>query len=336
MHKTFVPLLGFSVFALVLNSCQQTERYYYPSAEIVDETYLHRYGVAVSPEDWNAGGNHGQIVTTLADGVVVTKTYNSGILDGATTYSYPHSSSHEKVENYMNGVLQKESAYYISGAPKRETVYNTPQNKTLLTWYESGTLKSKEELQGNLLYQASYYGPNSQLDSQVTDYSGTRTLRDDYGQLISLDTIDKGLMTLRTTYHPNGAPKEHIPYINGIVHGQVKSYFPAGEPRTIEEWNNGVQSGITTEYLNGEKISDCLYFNGQKQGIEHRYRDGKTIVQEISWVNGQKHGPCTSYIGNTTKTDWYWQGKLMSKANYDMINGQAGTKKNIWNNAVRN
>jgi antitoxin component YwqK of YwqJK toxin-antitoxin module len=292
---------------------------------------VHRYGVPVSAEDWSAGGNHGQIVTTLANGVVVTKSYNSGILDGETTYSYSHSSAIEKVESYMNGVLQKEMSYYISGAPKQEVLYNSPQNRTTSSWYESGALKSKEQMQGNLLFQAAYYGQNNQMDSQVANYSGTRTRRDDYGQLISVDTIEKGLITLRSTYHPNGAPKEVIPYANGEIHGQVKSYFPAGEPQAIEEWNNGLQAGLTTEYLNGEKITDCNYANGKKHGIERRYRDGKVVVQEDSWVNGQKQGPCTSYVGNQNKTDWYWQGKQISKANYDLIMGQ-GTKKNIWNN----
>lgn len=330
MRKTFVPFIGFSALAMALASCQQTGRYS-SSPEIVEETYVHRYGVPVSADEWNAGGNHGQIVSTLANGVVVKKTYNSGILDGQTTYSYPHSSAIEKVENYMNGILQKEMSYYMSGAPKQEVIYNTPQNRTVTTWYESGAAKSKEELQGNLIAQASYYGLNNQLDSQVANYAGTRTRRDDYGQLLSVDTIDKGLITLRSTYHQNKSPKEVIPYVNGIVNGQIKTFFPAGEPRTVEEWKDGVQAGLSVEYLNGEKASDCTYVGGQKHGTEHRYRDGKDIVQEISWANGQKQGACTSYVGSTAKTDWYWQGKQVSKATYDLMTSQ-GTKRNIWNN----
>lgn len=329
MRKTLVPFVGFSAIVLALAGCQQTQ--YYSSPDVVEETYVHRYGVPVSPEDWSASGNHGKIVTTLANGVVVTKSYNTGILDGDTTYSYPHSSAIEKVESYMNGVLQKESSFYISGAPKEEIFYSSPQNRTVTTRYESGAAKSKEQLQGNLLYQAAYYGPNDQTDSQITNYVGTHTRRDDYGQLLSVDTIDKGLMVLRTTYHQNGAPKDVIPFVNGVAHGQVKTYFPAGEPRTVEEWQNGVQAGLTTEYFNGEKAGECRYQGGKKHGIEHRYRDGNVVVQEIPWVNGQKQGPCTTHVGNVTKTDWYWQGKQISKANYDMITGQ-GSKKNIWNN----
>ncbi len=330
MRKLFISFIGLSALALILAGCQQQSERYYASSEILDETYMHRYGVPVSPEDWNAGGNHGQIVTTLANGIVVTKSYNTGILDGDTTYSYPHSSSIEKVENYMNGILQKESTFYISGAPKQEIIHNSPQNITVTAWYESGAPKSKEQFQGDLLFQGTYCAQNNQMDSQVVNYNGTRTSRDDYGQLVSVDTIDKGLMSLRTTYHQNGSSKEVIPYANGLVHGEVKTYFPAGEPRTVEEWKNGVQTGTTTEYLNGEKVADCRYEAGKKHGIERHYRDGNTLVQEISWANGLKHGPCKNYVGNSTKTDLYWQGKQVSKTNYDIITGQAGAKKTIW------
>lgn len=330
MYKKFVPFLAISSTVLMFTSCQQQRD---SSPDVLDETYVHRYGVPVSQEDWNASGNHGQIVTTLGNGVVVTKSYSAGILDGETTFSYPHSSSIEKVESYVNGILQKESSFYLSGASRQEIVYNTPQNRTSTSWYESGIPKSKEQQQGNLLFQATYYGMNNQLDSEVSNYSGTRTQRDDYGQLISIDTIDKGLITLRATYHPNNTPKELVPFVNNQVHGLVKTFYPGGEPRTIEEWKNGVQAGLTTEFLNGEKVGDCIFVDGKKQGTEHKYRDGHNIVQEITWVNGQKHGPSINFVGNITKTDWYWQGKQISKANYEIITGQ-GSKKSIWNKST--
>lgn len=331
MHKTYISFLGLSAIVLSSTGCQQTDRYTYSEPEVIEETYMHRYGVPVSQEDWSASGNHGQIVSTLDNGVVVSKSYKSGILDGETTYSYPHSSATEKVEHYTNGVLQKQSHHYVSGAPKQEVIYNNPQNRVVTAWYESGAPKVREDLHGNLIFQGTYYSLDGQPESQVVGYNGARTLRDDYGLLVSVDTIEKGQQTLRTTYHQNGTPKEVIPYANGCVHGQVKTYLPAGEPHTVECWNNGTQSGLTTEYFNGERISECPYVNGVKHGIEHRYRDGNTVVQEITWVNGQKQGPATTYAGNVTKTDWYWQDKLVSKANFDLLTGQ-GPKKAIWKN----
>lgn len=328
MRKTIVPYFGF--LALLLTGCQTQEKYY-SGPDVVDETYVHRYGVPVSPQEWAEGGNHGQIKSTLVSGVVVTKSYNSGVLDGDTTYSYPHSSMIEKVESYRNGVLQRVSTYYISGAPKQETIYNTPTNRSVTTWYETGMPKSKEEFQGKLLYQASYYGKDNQVESQIDNYNGKRITRDDYGQVVSNDEIVNGLMTQRTIYHPNGAPKAIIPYTNDNVNGLVKTFLPAGEPLTVEEWKDGQQMGLTIEYSNGEKVSECNYVAGLKDGVEQRFRDGNTVVQETTWSRGLRNGPTTSYIGDVKKTDWYYQDKPVSKANYDMITGPV-SKKSIWNN----
>lgn len=328
MRKIFV-MGSFSALLLTLASCQQHETYYFSEPDVVDETYVHRYGVPVSPEEWSEGGNHGQIRSTLANGVVVSKSYNSGVLEGDTTYSYPHSSMVEKVESYRNGVLQKACTQYISGAPKEETTYVTPQHRSITTWYESGAAKSKEEFQGKLLYQGSYYGQNNEIESQVTNYNGKRIKRDDYGQVESHDDVVNGQMVQKTHYHPNGAPKAVMPYRDDNIHGQVRTYLPAGEPLTVEEWKDGARSGLSTEYNNGEKVLESNYVAGVKDGTEYRYRDGNAVVQETTWAKGVKHGPSTTAVGNTTKTDWYYQDKPVSKSNFDMMTGPAA-KKNIW------
>jgi antitoxin component YwqK of YwqJK toxin-antitoxin module len=328
-RKTNVHYLGLSALALIFTGCNQPQYDYDSSSAVVDETYVHRYGVPVSQEDWSASGNHGKIVTTMASGVVVSTSYDSGVLDGDTTYTYPHSSAIEKVDTYANGVIQKQTSYYMSGATKQEVTYNSPQNRTHVSWYESGAPKSTENYQGNLLSQGTYYGDNNQVESEVINSNGKRIRRDDYGQLVAEDTIQNGQQTTATTYHPNGSPKEVYPYENGKINGQVKTYLPAGEPKTVEAWKDGVPHGTKTEYVNGEKVSDTEYMNGQKHGTEQRYRDGTEVVHEITWNNGQKQGPSTSYLGNNPQTTYYHQDKPVSKSNYDLQN--QASKKTIWN-----
>ena len=330
MQSKIKSILSLSTLAIIFTGCAQQPCCYDPieTAQVVDETYVHRYGVPVSPQDWSANGNHGKIVTTLGSGVVVTKTYDSGILDGDTTYSYPHSSAIEKVDTYANGVIQKQNVYYMSGALKQETIYNTPQNRTITSWYESGVAKSKEDYHGNLLYQGTYYGDNNQVESQVVNYNGKRIRRDDYGQLAFEDNIENGIQTKATTYHPNGSPKEVFPFVNGKIHGEVKTYLPAGEPKTVENWANGQRHGTYTEYVNGEKVTDVEYVNGQKHGVEQKYRDGSDVVHEITWSNGQKHGPATSYLSSIPQTIYYYEGSPVSKTQFE---GFAQPKKNsIW------
>ena len=71
-------------------------------------------------------------------------------------------------------------------------------------------------------------------------------------------------------------------------------------------------------FHNGEKISEIPYFNGMKNGIEHRFKDGHLIVEEITWRNDRKHGPSYTHLnGDDIRTDWYYEGRLVTKRQYD-------------------
>ena len=65
--------------------------------------------------------------------------------------------------------------------------------------------------------------------------------RDHYGLLVSSDTIKNGEMVLQSTFYPNGSPKDKIPYRNGLIEGQLMTYYPSGEPNTLEDWLAGMQ-----------------------------------------------------------------------------------------------
>ncbi len=114
------------------------------------------------------------------------------------------------------------------------------------------------------------------------------------------------------------------PYVNGVIEGERRTYLPGGEPATIEKWTGNAQHGTMQEYEHGEMRAEVPYVNGNKNGIERRYRDdGKTLAQEITWVHGQKHGPTLSYIGNTVKTDWYFRDRpVANKLTFDMMSNQ--------------
>jgi antitoxin component YwqK of YwqJK toxin-antitoxin module len=153
----------------------------------------------------------------------------------------------------------------------------------------------------------------------IENGQGVRLVRDDYGQLVSTDTVENGQMVLRQTYHPNGSPKETIPYRNDLVDGVRRTYQPAGEPDTVEQWRAGQQEGMTMIYKHGEKFAEVPYANGSKHGVECRYRDGSSKVQEIGWNAGQMHGPSTTYVGETARTEWYYKGKSVSRADYEFM-----------------
>ena len=126
-----------------------------------------------------------------------------------------------------------------------------------------------------------------------------------------------GQLYLRTTYFPNGSPREVIPYKLGIVEGLKRSFNPAGDPSSIETWVDGEQTGQTTFFQHGHKSSEVTYVANQKCGKETRYRDGETKVQEISWDQGVLHGATTTYLGDVIKVDWYYQGKPTTKGDFE-------------------
>lgn len=313
----FSSLTGIAILAVITTACSGNRTNY--QEQVIDETYVHKYGVAVPSDYWTSSGEHGAIVSTMGDGVVVSKSYASGTLDGDTTYSYPHSSQIQKKETYRMGELVKVTEFFFDGTPKMETAYQTPSPEmtTITTWYLSGTPKSVECYADRRIISGEYFTSLNQKDAFVNNSQGTRLVRDDYGQVIATDTIQNGQMTLRQTYHPNGSPKETIPYVNELAEGVKRTYHPAGEPDSVEQWVGGKQHGMTVTYQHGEKLAEVPYYNGEKQGIECRYRDGTTKVQEISWNAGDMHGPTTTYVGDTVKTDWFYKGQPTTKTDYE-------------------
>jgi antitoxin component YwqK of YwqJK toxin-antitoxin module len=311
------------VFAFLLVTVTACQSRCPDREDVVCENYVHRYGVALPPEEWTERGQHGQIFSTRRDGVVICKNYESGILHGETTYTFPHREVIQQKQIYDQGVLTQEWLYYPNGMPQQQISFEAPNKQTLVVWYEGGAPQCKEEYEGGFLIRGKYYNPSNHEESHVEEQNGMRTRRDGYGQLQSVDEIRDGKMTMRTTYHPNGAPASLTPYVNGVVEGQRRTYYVGGEPATIEDWTNNYQHGNTVVFENGEKRSDVSYAKGRRQGIERLYRDdGQTVVQEFTWAKNKKHGPCYSYVGNTTQTDWYFQDRKVNKPTFDALSNQ--------------
>lgn len=311
--KQIIPILSlFILTACSSQTCNQNQ--------VLDETYVHRYGVAVPPTFWNSSGADGAVVSTMSDGVVITRNYEQGRLQGDTTYTFPHSSQIQRKEVYEQETVVKEVSYFYDGTPQSEIVFNTPEGmKEVSTWYLSGTPKSIEYYNNGKLISGQYFTKANLCDSIIENGEGTRLVRDDYGQLLSTDIFQDGLPSSSISYHANGNPKEQITYSNGVIDGTKRTFYQDGEPNTIEGWKNGRQEGMMVTYQHGEKLTETPYANGYKHGVERRYRDGTTVVQETTWNRGQLHGPCTTYAGETTKTDWYYQGCPTTEADYQFM-----------------
>lgn len=307
----YVSLLA----VMLLTGCNS-----YRNQDVVSETYVHRYGVAVPKEDWATHGQNGQVVTALKNGVIESKSFVAGVLEGNTTYTFPNSSTVQHTEFYSNGVLCKATENYRSGKLYCQKVVTSPATQELTFWYENGSLQAKERVENSIIVQAEYYNDKNQVEAVVKNGEGTRLERDVYGFVVCSNKLAGGKTVQRTHFHPNGVPREVTSYTNEVVAGERRTYLPAGEPEAIEQWADGKQHGLTVVFQNGEKYAEVPYVNGQKNGIERRYRDGIEIAEEISWINDRRQGPCYTYVGDVTKIDWYHHDKPVPKTMYDHLN----------------
>jgi len=303
-----------SALALLSTGCQKQ---CCESDCYVDQQYYHKYGAPLQPDDWCQRGSNGQVITTLRDGVVCKQTYANGELHGESTYTYPNSQQVQRVEVHSNDQLVKQNSFHVSGIPEKSVEYSTPDIRTETTWYESGHPRSIEKYKNGFLISGEYFNTQNLRDSWVNEGNGERLTRDPYGTFLSLDTFRGGQLVSQTLYYPNKTPKEIIPFQNGQVHGERKTYYPGGDPMTIEGWANGLQNGTTIIFQNGEKYAEVPYVAGKKNGVERRFRDGSVVTQEITWVNDKMHGPMYTYVGESTQTDWYYNGRLTTRSNFE-------------------
>jgi antitoxin component YwqK of YwqJK toxin-antitoxin module len=314
--KRYAPLIITAVVALSTTACRS-----YRQAEVVQETYIHKYGVAVPKEDWTRNGKDGQVVMLKNDGVTVSKTYQKGILDGKTTYTFPNSSTVAIVEQYAEGTLVSKTENYPSGVAKQQEKYAGELVAERLSWYEDGTPSTIERYENGLIATGEYRTPLNEIESKVSEGKGVRITRGNDGELLFKDVIEGGQMIERIAYFPNGEPSTVTPYKEGKIHGSRVTFLQGGVPNTVEEWTHGLQDGLTVVYLNGAKISELPYVKGKRHGIERRYRDGEILAEEVAWKNDRQHGERKILLdGNQSKTEWYHLGEVVSRATYERMN----------------
>lgn len=320
-------LLLIPVLAFAMSGCSRYSCYDSCPEDVVSETYVHKYGVEVAPDDWSERGQSGQVVSTRKDGTTEVRCYEGGSLHGDSTYSFPHSSTVACREKYEQGNLSAKIFYYRSGFAEREEAPLDNGRRKVTIWYESGEPQSIEEYEGNYVAVGLYYTPENVVEARVDEGDGERVARDSHGLLISRERIKEGAPVEIVYFHPNGTPKEVVPLRNGLKNGTVLVYLQDGEPARREVWNNGVMQGITTLFENGEMVARVPYVNGEIQGVEERYRDGSTLAARITWAGGMRHGPTYHYSGDRSATDWYYYDRPVSQNDFDLLSNAAQKSK---------
>lgn len=310
-------VLAIGLIGLLSVGCQNNKKR--QNNDVVSERYIHKYGYDVPRSEWIANAYPGQVITTLKNGVTVTASYETGLLHGQTTYTYPHSQTLESLYLYEKGNLIKKVSYDVRGMPYREDLHVTDSRIKSKYWYNSGTPRCTEELEGNSLAAGEYFTQKNELESKIDRGAGVRTIRDKHGVLCAKETINNGAVVKRESFYPNGSPHVTVSYKNGIIHGEKKVFAEGGEPLSIENWSNGNLDGICTYFQNGVKYEEIEYREGFKHGVERHYIDGEAIASEIEWLDNQKHGPVTYYSDGISHTEWYYNNQMVTKAKFEEL-----------------
>ncbi len=314
MRKRIAGFLGLIGLALV--GCHDSNN---PNGQVISERYIHKYGYDVSKEDWESNGYPGQVVTTLRNGVTITSRYEDGKLHGTTTYTYPHSTTLESAHLFDRGQLVKVTSFSLRGTPTVEEVHLAPNHRKITTWHTDGTPLCSEEYESGRLVEGEYFTQNNRVESRINKGEGVRTVRNEQGQLIARETVENGLIALRTEYYNTGTPRTITALLNGNLHGTKKTFSSSGEPLAIENWNAGQAHGLFTYFQNGAKYVESPYFEGSKEGIERHFIDGETLVEEAEFHGNKRHGPTIIYLDGYNKVEWYYTGERVSKEKYDEL-----------------
>ncbi len=304
-------LLG--ALAIITSGCKNSK----DDNQVISQRYIHKYGYAVSSDEWQMNNYPGQVITHLRNGVTITASYENGTLHGPYTRTFPNSQTAERFCIYNQGNLVKEQFFDSKGMPVRERIQLSPTRQALTTWYANGTPLSVEEYASEELLEGQYFTIHNEIEARVEKGHGKRIKRDQDGLLLAKEDLKQGYVIKREAFYPSGSPESIVHFTNSKIHGEKRTFLETGEPLAVEEWINGKLHGKSTYYKNGTRTSEATYLNGQKNGLETLFEDGEKISQKIYWSNGIKHGPVTYYLGNSTETEYYYSGERVSKKQYD-------------------
>ena len=288
--------------------------------QVVSQTFVHKYGFNLTPEEWKERSEEGQVISHLQNGVTITQSFQEGILHGPCTYTFPHSAQIETIQIYDHGTLLKETVHNEQGQPLVQKAYECDQHMMLTKWGEQGVPLSLEEYDGETLVDGKYYTIEHELEAKVEAGYGERIKRDRNGQLLARDTIEEGQLVCRVNYHPNQSIHSISHYRNNQLHGEQTTFTPSGRPLVKLCWNSGELDGQKVLYRNGSKIAEIPYAMGIRSGLECHYDDLGSLTAEIEWKDDQRHGRTRLYAENVLdKEEWFFHDQEVSAERFAQL-----------------
>lgn len=235
--------------------------------------------------------------------------WKNGKLHGTKSEWWKAGTMREKM-NFIAGVRHGEfSLYYDNGSIKMKGNYE----KDLLEGALEGYYRN-----GNKEYVVHYEnGIKNGMSTTYFDFNGEQTYAD-------VDNIEQQVL-----------------FVDGKPHGELNSYYRAGNPRNTLHYNMGVLHGASTSWHINALLAEEAYFkNGKKDSIKRVYDNllGNLISQEF-YKEGKKDGIWISFgqLGDTVTVSTYKEDTLHG-AYYTMKDGEKnsfgnyvnGKKHGVW------
>jgi antitoxin component YwqK of YwqJK toxin-antitoxin module len=235
----------------------------------------------------------------------VTKEKSEGL------WKYYHSNGVIKLEcNYKNDLREGlATEYHNNGVKFREVNYTNDELQGFYREFDEAGNLTEEGYYNEGVFDGpmKVYYPNGKMDSYSFYNKGVLNgeLMDyDFdGQLMAITEYRYGVRIKSTSFLANGEQKvEHTPGGNGKIEVYSMSGFKRYEGTLMQNaWSN-----ITREYeADGTVVSELEWKNGQRHGQFKRFLNG-TLVEEGKYAYGQRQG------------DWNYfeNGKLNFKVQY--------------------
>ena len=297
--------------AFLFVSCQKQQQ------EVIRTSYYHSYGPQISSAEWKKQGSTGDIAVLRSDGVEERRAYVDGVLQGTSTWTYPHSKVVERYEEYAQGRKVASGHNFSNGSPETEEETLSKNDTMVRRWYEDGAPLSLEHFIGDKLFEAQYYNDDGVLESCIANGSGVKVFRSPQGVLLFREQIDHGQMVAKEQFHANGVVQEVCYFKDGKREGVRKSFDETGRPLSVETYQNDLLNGPAVYFKDGLKESSFFYVDGIKDGKEqHFHPDSGIVIEETIWIAGERHGQVSKQYDGMTILEWYWRGVPVTEAQF--------------------
>ena len=166
--------------------------------------------------------------------------------------------------------------------------------------------------------------------------------------------VQDGDKVIRTSYHPNGKPKEELTLLNNVPNGPARTWWETGALRSEDNYLDGALHGLVKRYeqdgllyseghfaygkLDGEtkynlpdgRSSTVTYKNNEHHGPAKYYRKDGSLKEEVEYRQGMYHGPArTFYASGALKQErTFFGGKIDGLQTWYFEDGTLWAKEN--------